>query len=312
VPPGYSERMIPQREIAPGVRVSALGFGGYHLGIPEESEAIRLLDAAIDAGITFLDNAWEYNRHVSEERMGKALAAGGKRDQVFLMTKVCTHGRGADVAMQQLEESLRRLRTDHLDLWQIHEVVYDDDPARHYAKGGAVEALDRAKREGKVRFVGFTGHKRPMIHREMIERGYPFDTVQMPLNVLDPNFRSFEKHVLPLALERGIHALGMKPFAEGRMLQDGGVDADDALRYAMSLPVLTTITGIDSQAVLDHHLRIANDFRPLDQAALQQLRDKYAQRATDGHLELYKTSMKNDADEGRAQHGFPPMTELAM
>jgi uncharacterized protein len=304
--------MIPQREIAPGVPVSALGFGGYHLGIiPDEAEAIRLLQAAIDAGITFLDNAWEYNQHVSEERMGKALA-GGRRDQVFLMTKVCTHGRGADVAMQQLEESLRRLRTDHLDLWQIHEVVYDDDPARHYAKGGAVEALDKAKRDGKVRFVGFTGHKRPMIHREMIERGYPFDTVQMPLNVLDPNFRSFEKHVLPLVRERGMHALGMKPFAEGRMLQDGGVDADDALRYAMSLPVLTTITGIDSQAVLDHHLRIANDFRPLDEVTMQKLRDKYADRATDGHLELYKTSMKNDADEGRAVHGFPPMSQLAM
>jgi predicted aldo/keto reductase-like oxidoreductase len=243
--------------------------------------------------------------------MGKALA-GGRRDQVFLMTKVCTHGRGADVAMQQLEESLRRLRTDHLDLWQIHEVVYDDDPARHYAKGSAVEALDKAKRDGKVRFVGFTGHKRPMIHREMIERGFPFDTVQMPLNVLDPNFRSFEKHVLPLVRERGMHALGMKPFAEGRMLQDGGVDADDALRYAMSLPVLTTITGIDSQAVLDHHLRIANDFRPLDEVTMQKLRDKYADRATDGHLELYKTSMKNEADEGRKVHGFPPMSQLAM
>ncbi|HYZ15836.1 MAG TPA: aldo/keto reductase [Candidatus Acidoferrum sp.] len=304
--------MIPQREIAPGVSVSAIGFGGYHLGIiRDEAEAIRLLQAAIDAGITFLDNAWEYNQHVSEERMGKALA-GGRRDQVFLMTKVCTHGRGADVAMRQLEESLRRLRTDHLDLWQIHEVIYDDCPARNYAPGGAIEALDKAKREGKVRFVGFTGHKRPMIHREMIERGYPFDTVQMPLNVLDPNFRSFEKHVLPLARERGIHVLGMKPFAEGRMLKDGGVDADDALRYAMSLPVLTTITGIDSQAVLDHHLRIANDFRPLDELTMQKLRDTYAARATDGHLELYKTSMKNDADEGRAQHGFPPMSELAM
>ena len=163
------------------------------------------------------------------------------------MTKVCTHGRGADVAMRQLEESLRRLNTDHLDLWQIHECVYDDDPARHYAKGGVVEALERAKRDGKVRFVGFTGHKRPEIHREMIERGFPFDTAQMPLNVIDANYRSFEKHVLPLARERGIKALGMKAFAEGRLLEAGKVDPDDALRYAMSLPgVLTTITGIDS------------------------------------------------------------------
>ncbi|HZO94733.1 MAG TPA: aldo/keto reductase [Candidatus Baltobacteraceae bacterium] len=306
--------MLAQREIAPGVAVSAIGFGGYHLGlVKDESEAIRLLHSAIDAGITFMDNAWEYNEHVSEERMGKALAQAGYRDKVFLMTKLCSHGRGYDVAMQQLEESLRRLKTDHLDLWQIHECVYDDDPARHYAKGGAVEAIDKAKKDGNVRFVGFTGHKGPWIHREMIERGYPFDTVQMPLNVLDPNYRSFEKNVLPLARERGIKALGMKAFAEGRMLEAGHIDPDDALRYAMSLPgVLTTITGIDSQHVLDHHVRIATDFKPLSEIELQALRDKYAHLATDGHLELYKSTAKNDADEGRAQHGFPPMSELAM
>ncbi|HTW82537.1 MAG TPA: aldo/keto reductase [Candidatus Sulfotelmatobacter sp.] len=306
--------MIPQRMLGPDAAVSIIGFGGYHLGkIAGEAEAIRLLHAAIDGGITFLDNAWEYNDHVSEERMGKALAQNGARDRVFLMTKVCTHGRDANVAREQLEESLRRLRTDHLDLWQVHECVYDDDPARHYAKGGVLEALDEAKRAGKVRFVGFTGHKRPAIHREMIERGFPFDTVQMPLNVLDPHFRSFERHVLPSARERGIAVLGMKAFSEGRMLEAGGVDPDDALRYAMSLPgVLTTITGIDSQAVLDHHLRVANDFTPLEESELQALRKKYYDRATDGHLELYKSSMKNDADEGRAQHGFPPMSELAM
>jgi aryl-alcohol dehydrogenase-like predicted oxidoreductase len=306
--------MLLTREIAPGVAVSAIGFGGYHLGqMKDESEAIRLLHAAIDAGITFLDNAWEYNEHVSEERMGKALADGNRRDRVFLMTKVCTHGRGYDVAMQQLEESLRRLRTDHLDLWQVHECVYDDDPARHYAKGGVIEAIDKAKRDGKVRFVGFTGHKHPAIHREMIERGYRFDTLQCPLNVLDPNYRSFEKNLLPLARERGIKVIGMKAFSEGRMLEAGGVDPDDALRYAMSLPgVLTTVTGIDSQAVLDHHVRIADDFEPLDEVAMQGLRDKYRDRATDGHLELYKSTAKNDADEGRAQHGFPPMTDLAM
>ena len=306
--------MIPRREIAPGVAVSAIGFGGYHLGtIDDEKEAIRLLHASIDAGITFLDNAWEYNGHVSEERMGKALADGGRRDGVFLMTKVCTHGRDATVAMAQLEESLRRLRTDRLDLWQIHECVYDDDPARHYAEGGVVEALERAKREGKVRFVGFTGHKRPEIHREMIERGFPFDTAQMPLNVCDASYRSFERGVLPLARENGIKVIGMKAFAEGRLLDAGKVDPDDALRYAMSLPgVLTTVTGIDSQAVLDHHVRIADGFTPLDEAALQNLREKYRARATDGHLELYKSTAKNDADEGRAQHGFPPMEQLAL
>jgi uncharacterized protein len=306
--------MIPTRELAPGVTVPVIGFGGYHLGqMKDEAEAIRLLHVAVDAGITFLDNAWEYNEHVSEERMGKALAQGNLRYRVFLMTKLCSHGRGYDVAMRQLEESLRRLKTDHLDLWQIHEVVYDDDPARHYAAHGAVEAIDKAKRDGKVRFVGFTGHKHPAIHREMIERGYPFDTVQMPLNVLDPSYRSFEKHVLPLARERGIKVLGMKSMSEGRSIEAGGVDPDEALRYAMSLPgVLTTITGIDSQHVLDHHVRIADGFTPLDELAMQALRDKYRDRATDGHLELYKSTAKNDADEGRAQHGFPPMKELAM
>lgn len=304
---------VTQREIAPGVAVSAIGFGGYHLGmVKDEAEAIRLLHAAVDGGITFLDNAWEYNEHVSEERMGKALAGGKLRDRVFLMTKVCTHGRDATVAMRQLEESLRRLRTDHLDLWQVHECVYDDDPARHYAEGGVLEALDRAKQQGKVRFVGFTGHKLPSIHREMIERGYPFDTAQMPLNVLDPNYRSFEKNVLPLARERGIKAIGMKAFSEGRMLEAGGVDPDDALRYAMSLPgVLTTVTGINSRDVLDHHLRIADGFTPLSEVELQALREKYRDRATDGHLELYKSTAKNDADEGRAQHDFPPMEKLA-
>jgi len=306
--------MLTMRELVPGVAVSAIGLGGYHLAETiGEAEAIRLVHAAIDAGVTFMDNAWEYNEHASEERMGKALADGNRRDRVFLMTKACTHGRGKDVAMKQLEESLRRLRTDHLDLWQVHECVYDDDPARHYATGGVLEALDRAKRDGTVRFVGFTGHKHPGIHREMIERGYPFDTVQMPLNVLDASYRSFERNVLPLARERGIKVLGMKAFAEGRMLEAGGVDPDDALRYAMSLPgVLTTITGIDSAAVLDHHVRIATDFTPLDEVAMQALRDRYRDRATDGHLELYKSTAKNDADEGRAQHGFPPMDQVAM
>lgn len=303
--------MVPQRLLAPGVAVSALGFGGYHLGaIGDEREAIALLHAAIDAGITFLDNAWEYNGHRSEERMGKALR--GRRDRVFLMTKVCTHGRDAAVAMRQLEESLRRLGTDRLDLWQVHECVYDDDPARHYAPGGVLEALERAKREGKTRFVGFTGHKHPGIHREMIERGFPFDTVQMPLNVLDASYRSFEREVLPLARARGIAVLGMKAFADGRMLESGRIDPDDALRYAMSLPVVTTITGIDSREVLAHHLRVAERFTRLNDEALEALRATYRPLATDGHLELYKSSMSNDADEGRAQHGFPPMEKLAM
>jgi len=172
--------------------VSILGLGGYHLGtLRTVDEAIRLVHEAVDAGVTFLDNAWEYNQGRSEEWMGRALQ--GRRDKVFLMTKVCTHGRDKKVAMRQLEKSLKRLGTDHLDLWQIHEVIYDNDPDLHFAKGGVVEALDQAKKDGKVRFVGFTGHKSPAIHLKMLAHKYPFDTVQLPLNCFDGTYRSFEQ-----------------------------------------------------------------------------------------------------------------------
>src|SRR5262245_10570071 len=182
--------------------VSALCLGGYNLGsIDSAREAVRIVHAAIDAGITFMDNAWEYNDHESEVRMGRAIA--DRRQDVFLMTKVCTHGRGAALAMRQLDESLRRLKTDYLDLWQVHEVVYDNEPELHFARGGVIEALDRAKQAGKVRFVGFTGHKDPAIHLGMLKHGYPFDACQLPLNVFDATFRSFERQVLPELLRQG-------------------------------------------------------------------------------------------------------------
>ncbi len=188
---------IPRRPLGKtGEQVSIIGLGGYHLGTVQSSDlAVRLVHEAVDAGITFFDNAWEYNDHRSEEWMGLGLQ--GRRDKVFLMTKVCTHGRDKKVAMQQLEESLKRLGTDHLDLWQIHEVIYENDPELHFAKGGVVEALDEAKKQGKVRFVGFTGHKSPAIHLKMLAYNYPFDTVQMPLNCFDATYRSFEQQVLP-------------------------------------------------------------------------------------------------------------------
>ena len=203
-------RGIPTRPFGrTGERVSIIGLGGWHLGVPKtDRAAVRLLHAAIDNGITFLDNAWDYNDGLSEERMGKAIA--DRRDEVFLMTKVCTHGRDGKVAMRQLEDSLRRLRTDHLDLWQIHEVVFDDEPARHFARGGVVEALDRARRQGKVRYVGFTGHKSPSLHLEMLARDYPWDSCQLPLNCFDASFRSFEREVLPELNRRGIAPIGMK------------------------------------------------------------------------------------------------------
>lgn len=303
---------IPRRPLGrTGVQVSAIGLGGSHLGETKtEAEAIRIVQEAIDAGITFMDNAWEYHDGVSEERMGKALK--GRRDKVFLMTKVCTHGRDRQTAMRMLEESLRRLQTDHLDLWQVHEVVYDNDPDLIFARNGALEALERAKREGKVRFVGFTGHKDPAIHLKMLAHNYPFDTCQLPLNAFDATFRSFEQLVLPELNRRNIAAIGMKSLGgDGIMVKQGGVTAAEALRYAMSLPVLTTVSGIDSIEVLRQNLEIARGFMPLTAAELQALRTRCTQYAADGRFELYKTSKKYDAKEGRQQHGFPPKDEVS-
>ncbi|HKG93271.1 MAG TPA: aldo/keto reductase, partial [Gemmatimonadaceae bacterium] len=239
---------IPRRAFGrTGEMVSAIGLGGFHLGMAESpKEAARIVHAAIDAGVTFMDNAWEYHEGESEKRMGKALE-GGWRDRVFLMTKVCTHGRDARTAAKQLEESLRRLKTDYVDLWQVHEVAYYNDPELHYARGGVLEALDRARRDGKVRYVGFTGHKDPQLHLRMLAYGYPFDSCQLPLNCFDATFRSFEQAVLPELVRRGIAPIGMKSMGgDGAAVKKKVVSPQDALRYAMSLPVATTVSGIDS------------------------------------------------------------------
>ena len=292
------------------VSVSALGLGGYHLGnIKSVREATRIVHAAIDGGITFMDNAWEYHEHESEIRMGRAIA--DRRERVFLMTKVCTHGRDARVAMRQLEESLKRLKTDYLDLWQVHECVYYDDPDRHFARGGVMDALDRAKRDGKVRFVGFTGHKDPEIHLRMLSFGYPFDACQLPLNVFDGSFRSFEQRVLPELQRQQIAPLGMKTLCgSGKAVKKKVVRAEDALRYAMSLPVATTISGIDSMRVLKQNLGVASEFKPFTQDQMARLRHRLAAVAADGHFELYKTTAQHEGDEGRAQHGFPSQQEM--
>src|SRR5688500_10129971 len=218
---------IPRRPFGKsGEPVSALALGGYHLGkIKSVREAVRLVHAALDAGVTFMDNAWEYHDGRSEELMGKGLE--GRRKDAFLMTKLCTHGRGKREAMRQLEQSLKRLKTDFLDLWQIHECVYYNDPERHFAPDGAVEALDQAKRQGKVRFIGFTGHKDPAIHLDMLSYGFPFDTCQLPLNCFDSTFRSFERTVLPELLRHGIAPLGMKSFCDGRAVKEKAVSPAD-------------------------------------------------------------------------------------
>lgn len=288
-----------------GVKLSALGMGGHHLGDAKTVEdAIRLVHEAVDAGITFYDNCWEYWNGRAEDWLGRGLK--GHRDRVFLMTKVCTHGRGADLAMQMLEESLRRLQTDHLDLWQIHGMVFDNDPELAYAKGGVLEALDKAKQQGKTRFVGFTGHKDPDVHLDMIRRGYPFDAVQMPLNVMDASFRSFEQKVLPELNKRGIAALGMKPM-NGKVtaVKKGLVKAEEMLRYAMSLPVATTISGMDSLDVLHQNLSVACGFKPMSAEEMQSLRARCAEVAADGRFEPYKLSLAFDNPQARLPHGFP-------
>jgi len=305
--------MIPLRPFGrhANVTVSALALGGYHLGsMKSVRESVRVVHAAIDAGVTFLDNAWEYHEHESEIRMGKAIA--DRRERVFLMTKVCTHGRDAKVAMKQLDESLRRLKTDYLDLWQVHECAYYNDPDRHFARGGVIDALDRAKRDGKVRFVGFTGHKDPEIHLRMLSRGYPFDSCQMPLNVFDASFKSFEQRVLPELLRQRIAPIGMKPFCgHGEALKKKVVSAKDALRYAMSLPVTTTVCGVDSMKVLKQNVEIASNFKAMSQTERERLRHRLADVAGDGRFERYKTTAEHDGDEGRTQHGFPTSEELS-
>ena len=242
--------------------------------------------------------------------MGKALA-GGRRDGVFLMTKVCTHGRDAKTAMRQLEESLRRLKTDHLDLWQVHEVAYAGDPERHFMKGGVIEALDRARERGLVRHVGFTGHKDPALHLRMLSYGYPFDSCQLPLNCFDATFRSFEQQVLPELARQGIAAIGMKSLGgEGDAANRRVVKAADAIRYAMSLPVAVTVTGIDSMKVLRQNLGVARGFSPMGSAEMARMRARMAPHALDGRYELYKTTAKHEADVGRKQRGFPLQGEL--
>jgi aryl-alcohol dehydrogenase-like predicted oxidoreductase len=303
---------IPLRPLgATGVMVSALGLGGYHLGkMKSEREAITVAHAAIDAGITFMDNAWEYHDGRAETIMGKAIA--DRRERVFLMTKVCTHGRGTREAMRQLEQSLRRLRSDVLDLWQIHECVYDNDPERHFADGGVVEALLEARRQGKVRFIGFTGHKHPDIHLAMLKHEFRFDACQLPLNCFDASFRSFEREVLPVLVGRGIAPLGMKSLGgDARQVTKKVVSAEEALRYAMSLPVATTISGIDSMRVLRQNLKVAGGFKPLSHRQMEAIRTRMRDHATDGRFELYKTTAGHEGPVGRKQHGFPGDDEVA-
>jgi aryl-alcohol dehydrogenase-like predicted oxidoreductase len=302
---------VPKRAMgSTGLQVSILGMGGYHLGTAETQEEVNNMVAkALDHGINFFDNAWEYHKGLSEERVGTALK--GKRDQAIVMTKVCTHGRKKDVAMKMLENSLTRLQTDHLDVWQVHEVIYYNDPEKAYDVDGVLEALTAAKQQGKVRFVGFTGHKNPSIHLDMLNRGFKFDTVQMPINAFDPSFRSFEKLVLPVALAKGMAVFGMKSMGgSGEAIVHGALTPTEALSYAMSVPgVSTTVSGMDSMQVLDQNLEILRGFTPLSPQQMDALRE-HGKQFSDGRYELFKSTLKYDGDVGRQQHNYPTVEEL--
>jgi len=281
-----------------GEKVSAIGMGGFHIGQPKlsDEESVRLVRAAIDGGITFMDNSWDYNQGNSEVRMGKALK-DGYRQKVFLMTKL--DGRTKQEAAKQIDESLKRLQTDHVDLIQHHEIIRFDDPDRIFAEDGAMEATLEAKKAGKVRYIGFTGHKDPHIHLYMLEvaarNNFHFDTVQMPLNVMDAHFRSFGRMVLPRLVEQQIGVLGMKSMGDKIILKSGAVQAPECLRYALSLPTSVVITGIDSQQVLQQAFDVARNFKPMSKEETAALLAKTEKLAAKGEFELFKTSAHFDS-----------------
>lgn len=294
-----------------GEKVSCIGLGGFHLGQSrlEEADAVKLFQAAVDRGINFSDNSWDYNQGESERRVGKALK--GRREKVFVMSKF--DGRTKESALKQLDESLQRLEVDHLDLWQFHENIRLEDPDRFFADSGAHEAMTEAKRAGKVRYLGFTGHKDPSVHLRMLELAekhkFEFDTVQMPLNVMDAHFRSFGKEVLPVLVKKNIGVLGMKSMASGHILRSKTVSALDCLHYALSLPTSVVITGVDSKAVLDQAFEAANSFSAITKQDLAAILEKTRPVASEGKFEPFKTSPIFDSTAAHPEWlGYNPQT----
>jgi aryl-alcohol dehydrogenase-like predicted oxidoreductase len=304
---GFEATGLPTRPLGrTGERVSILCLGGWHIGaVKDEAEAIKIMHTALDEGLTFFDNAWDYHDGGSEEIMGKALAMDGKRKKCFLMTKNC--GRDAKTVRQHVEDSLRRLRTDHIDLMQMHEINYDNDPEWIVERGGLAELL-AAQKAGKVRFVGFTGHKDPRIHLRMLEK-HRWDTVQMPINVCDWFYRSFVHQVVPVAIGRGVAPIGMKSLGggsdhKGRLVTAKVCTVEQALRYSLSQPIASLVTGIDSMEVLKQNLAIARDFKPLSEEERDQLLAQVKDAAGDGRHERFKSTQLFDGVYHRQQHGL--------
>ena len=295
---------IPYRTLGrSGEKVSLIGLGGYHLGSQSDpNESVRIIRTGIDEGINFLDNCWDYNGGESEIRMGKALR-DGYRQKAFLMTKI--DGRNKTAATTQLNESLRRLQTDRIDLLQFHEVIRDSDPDLIFAEGGAMEVAIEARKAGKIRFIGFTGHKSPDIHLKMLatasKHGFTFDAVQMPLNVMDAHFNSFEQKVLPILAKDGVGVLGMKPMGDKVILRSKAVTPVECLYYAMNLPTSVVITGCDSLQILQQALHAAKTFQPMDSSQVAALLRKTAKAAEGGQFELYKTSHQFDGTVANPQ-----------
>jgi uncharacterized protein len=300
---------LPTRPLGKtGVKVSMLCLGGWHIGaVKDEKEAIKIMHAALDEGLTFFDNAWDYHDGGSETVMGKALAEPGKRDKCFLMTKCCA--RDAKTTRQHLDDSLKRLQTDHLDLWQFHEINYDNDPDWIIERGCLDEAL-KAKKEGKIRFLGFTGHKDPHIHLKMLLK-HKWDTVQMPINICDYHYRSFAKHVLPEAVKLGIGPIGMKSLGggsdhKGRFIAEKVCTVQEALTYSLSQPIAALVVGIDSMDVLKQDLAIARSFKQLAEGDVAKLAEKVKEAAGDGRHERFKSTQFFDGPYHQKQHGLTP------
>jgi aryl-alcohol dehydrogenase-like predicted oxidoreductase len=296
---------IPTRVLGrTGQRVSILCLGGWHIGsIKDDKEAIRIMHAAIDEGLTFFDNAWDYHNGRSEELMGTALAQDGRRNKVFLMTKNCNRDYAG--SMQCLEDSLRRMKTDHLDLWQFHEMVYDNDPDWIFEKGGVKAAIE-ARKQGKVRFIGFTGHKDPLIHLKALDKPHDWDSAQMPINVMDAHYRSFQKQVVPVCLKKNVGVIGMKGLAggTGTLIEKASLTAEECFRYCLSVPVSTQVVGITTLAQLKADVALARGFKRMAESEMQKFAARFVDVAGDGRYELFKSTKNFDGPHHRRQHGF--------